>query len=154
MSEWKLRVSAMKPLLLLWLMQVGIFLMNSMNLTWGLVWGRSRCFWMTTRRCHLMLWPTWQVFMGGAFATVHLHVHLPVPLLSSLFIDSLIHSSSKLWALTKTINMLDIIFRKRKKRKEHWPVWLSLLSIILQNERSPVWFQVRAHAWVVGLVLC
>ena len=34
--------------------------------------------------------------------------------------------------------------------KPPWPVWLSGLSVGLQNERSPDQVPVRAHAWVVG----
>ena len=33
-----------------------------------------------------------------------------------------------------------------------WLVWLSGSGIILQTERLPVGFLVRAHAWVVGQV--
>ena len=33
-----------------------------------------------------------------------------------------------------------------------WLVWLSGLSASLQTKGSPVWFLVRAHAWVVGQV--
>ena len=33
-----------------------------------------------------------------------------------------------------------------------WLVWLSGLSAGLQTEGLPVWFQVRAHAWVAGQV--
>ena len=31
-----------------------------------------------------------------------------------------------------------------------WLVWLSGLSVGLQTRGSPVWFHVRAHAWVAG----
>ena len=33
-----------------------------------------------------------------------------------------------------------------------WLVWLSGLSTSLWNKGSPVWFRIRAHAWVVGQV--
>ena len=33
-----------------------------------------------------------------------------------------------------------------------WPVGLSWLGVVPQSKRLLVWFQVRAHAWVAGLV--
>ena len=33
-----------------------------------------------------------------------------------------------------------------------WLMWLSGLGAGLKTERSPVWFPVRAHAWVLGQV--
>ena len=39
--------------------------------------------------------------------------------------------------------------RSWKESPVPWLVWLSGLGIIPQAERSPVWFLVRAHAWVV-----
>ena len=32
-----------------------------------------------------------------------------------------------------------------------WPMWCSWLGVVPQSERSLIWFQVRAHAWVAGL---
>ena len=131
-SEWELRTLILKHLIHLCLMQVGIFLMNSMNLTWGLVCDRSRCFWMITRRCHLMLWPTWQVFMGGGFEvpfdaltyltgiygrrfwqpqTSTIMLHLPAPLLPAPFIYSLMPSTN-IELLLMLVTMLDIIKQK------------------------------------------
>ena len=39
-----------------------------------------------------------------------------------------------------------------KRHLKPWLVWLSGLSAGLQNRRSLVQFQVRAHTWVAGLV--
>ena len=38
------------------------------------------------------------------------------------------------------------------KKADPWLMWLSGLGIILQTERSPVQFQVRARAWVAGFL--
>ena len=49
-----------------------------------------------------------------------------------------------------------VIPPQRDSRSEHtwpWPAWLSWLGIIAQSKRSLVRFPVRAHAWVVGLIL-
>ena len=35
---------------------------------------------------------------------------------------------------------------------EPWLVWLSGFGLVLQTERSLVWFPVRAHAWIVGQI--
>ena len=40
----------------------------------------------------------------------------------------------------------------KKTAYRPWLVWLSGLSIVLRTKGSPVWFPVRAHAWVVGWV--
>ena len=37
-------------------------------------------------------------------------------------------------------------------QKQPWLVWLSGLSAGLRTKGSPVWFPVRAHAWVAGQV--
>ena len=37
-------------------------------------------------------------------------------------------------------------------KNKAWLVWLSRLSASLGTKGSPVWFPVRAHAWVVGQV--
>ena len=46
------------------------------------------------------------------------------------------------------------IFRDRKREEERegepWLEWLSGLSTGQQTKGSPVWFPVRAHAWVAG----
>ena len=39
-----------------------------------------------------------------------------------------------------------------RAQKIPWLVWLSGLSITLQSKRSLVWFLVKAHGWVAGLV--
>ena len=44
------------------------------------------------------------------------------------------------------------IFETLKEKKDPWLVWLSGLSTGLRTRGLPVWFPVRAHAWVAGQV--
>ena len=53
--------------------------------------------------------------------------------------------TTRLFSMTKTSGTPDT-------HTWPWLLWLSGLSTSLQTEGSPVWFPVRAHAWVAGQV--